>query len=289
MKKILFACAAATLMCVVAAAQNAGIAPIGIVNGEVSLPQTTLYVDIVIEQQDITAGPYARYAQKYLGISAPLANKVLYEIKSAKISDNSGNQADKPREEYGVTSHMRPESGFPKLAVDKKSNTQVTPEESAQLAANEIFKIRKSRDELIMGEAGENVFGAGLKDAVKELNRMEEEYLSLFIGRQVNKTITKQYKLTPISGKQTYIVCRFSNVDGLLPEDNLSGQPVVLETKALGTMSTEGLNVQPKPAKGVPAYRVADDTSCRIIFNNSEIASVTIPVYQFGKTVYIAP
>lgn len=288
MKKTFLACLAATAMCAAAVAQNSGIAPIGIVNGEVSLPQTTLYVDIVIEQQDITAGPYARYAQKYLGVSAPLADKVLYEIKSAKINDNNGKQTGVLLSS-GTASHMRPENGFPKLAIDKKSNAQMSLDESARLAADEIFKIRKSRNELITGEAGENVFGAGLKDAVKELNRMEEEYLSLFLGKQVNKRITKQYKVTPVSGKQTYIVCRFSNVDGLLPDDDLSGQPIVLETRALGTLSTDGLNIHPKPVKGQPAFRIADDALCRIIFNNSEIASAVLPVYQFGQTVYIAP
>ncbi len=286
MKKILFACAAA-LACAATAAQNGKIAPIGIVNGEVSQPKTTLYVDITIEKQEITAGPYARYAQKYLGVSAPLTDKVLYEIKSAKVSDVSGKQAAASKPKSGLVSHMNPEKGFPKLAVDRKSNAQQSLEESARLAADEIFGIRKSRDELITGEAGENVFGAGLKYAIEELNRQEEEYLSLFLGRQVNSTVVKQYKITPSANKTNYIVCRFSNVDGPLPEDDLSGTPVVLETKAMNTISTDGLKIQEKPTKTV--YRIADDAMCRIIFNNGEIASAVIPVYQFGQTVYIAP
>lgn len=285
MKKILFVCAAA-IMSAAAAAQNGNIAPIGVVNGEVSQPQTTLYVDITAEQQDIIAGPYARYAQKYLGVSAPLADKVLYEIKSANISD-SREKRTVAEPASGLVSHMKPERGFPKLPVDRTSNSQLSLEDNARLAADKIFQIRKSRYELITGEAGENVFGAGLSNALDELNRMEEEYLSLFLGKQVNSTVVKQYKVTPAAGKHTYIVCRFSNVDGLLPDDDLSGQPVVLEAKALNTISTDGLNVQTKPTKA--AFRVADDTMCRIIFNSAEIASATIPVYQFGRTIYLVP
>ena len=286
MKKILFACAAA-IVSVAAFAQTGTIAPIGIVNGEVSQPQTTLYVDITVEQQDITAGPYARYAQKYLGISAPLADKALYEIRSAKISDVNTITTSSAQEKSSLTSHMNPRKGFPKLLIDKTSNAQLSLEDNARLAADQIFKIRKSRYELITGEAGENVFGAGLANALDELNRMEEEYLSLFLGRQFNTTVVRQYKVTPSSGKLTYIVCRFSNTDGLLPDDDLSGNPVVLETKAMNTVSTEGLNVQAKPTKSV--WRIADDTRCRIIFNNIEIGSATIPVYQFGQMVYLLP
>ncbi len=275
------------MMSAVAAAQNGVIAPIGIVNGEISQPQTSLYVDITVEQQDITAGPYARYAQKYLGVPAPLTDKVLYEIISAKISDTNTMLHSTVQESSNLSSHMNPSKGFPKLLIDKTSNAQSSLEENARIAADQIFKIRKSRYELVAGEAGENVFGAGLANALEELNRMEEEYLSLFLGRQLNTTLVKQYKVTPASDKRTYVVCRFSNTEGLLPEDDLSGSPIILETKAMNTVSTEGLNVQAKPSKS--AYRIADDTSCRIIFNNSEIGSATIPVYQFGQTVYIVP
>ncbi len=285
MKKILSACAA-IIICAAATAQ--GIAPIGIVDGKISQPQTTLYVDITVEQQDIIAGPYARYAQKYLGVAAPLADKVLYKITSAKISDNNAIQTAAPEMKSGLVSHMNPNAGFPKLQIDRMSNSQLSLEDNARLAADQIFKIRKSRYELITGEAGENVFGAGLENALDELNRMEEEYLSLFLGKQVNTTVVKQYKITPSADRHTYIVCRFSNVDGLLPDDDLSGQQVVLDTKALNAISTEGLNTMPKPSKSAPAYRIADDALCRIFFNNTEIASATIPVYQFGQTVYIA-
>lgn len=286
MKNVL-AILAAGLICMTATAQN--IAPIGVVNGKVSQSQTTLHVNITVEQQNITAGPYARYSQKYLGVSAPLADKTLYGIVSAGICDGTHavNHGHAATTQSATALHMSPEKGFPKLLVDRTSNSQLSLEENARMAADQIFKIRKSRMELITAEAGENVFGAGLQSALAELDRLEEEYLSLFLGKQVNKTTARQYKVTPVQGKQNYIVCRFSDIDGLLPDDDLSGQPVVLETKPRGSVSTEGLSVVDKPAKGDTAYRVADDTSCRLIFNNAEIASEVVPVYQFGKTIYL--
>lgn len=278
---------AAGLMSLTVSAQSS-IAPIGVMNGVVSQPQTTLYIDIMVERQEIISGPYARYAQKYLGVTAPLSDKVSYEIIAATVCDKS----DCVKQDYAVvapptTTHMNPPKGFPKLPIDKLSNAQSTLEENAKRAADQIFKIRRSRYELITAEAGENVFGAGLQYALEELDHMEEEYLSLFLGKQSTSTTSKQYKVTPVPDKQNYIVCRFSSIDGLLPDDDLSGQPVVLDLKSLGSTSTEGLTVVEKPSKGDKPYRVAEETSCRLIFNNSEIASAVLPVFQLGKTVYL--
>ena len=43
-----------------------------------SLPRTTLKVTVEVEKESIRKGPYARYAQKFLGVMAPLADKDIY-------------------------------------------------------------------------------------------------------------------------------------------------------------------------------------------------------------------
>lgn len=50
-----------------------------------ALPRTTLKVIVVVEKESIRKGPYARYAQKYLGVMAPLADKDIYTIVGGKI------------------------------------------------------------------------------------------------------------------------------------------------------------------------------------------------------------
>jgi hypothetical protein len=260
-------------------------------------PQTTVSIEITVEKKDIVAGPYARYSQKYLGVSAPLADKVTHEIIDAKLLSTSQitqtdtpapapeTQASQPRS----TSHTRPAQGFPKLSVDRTSNAPQSLEESARLAAERLFSIRKSRFELITGEAGENVFGAGLAAALAELNRLEEELLALFLGRQTDATITKRMEIAPSEGRLTYIACRFSTADGILPTDDLSGEPIVLEFVPLpATISTAGLETTLKPSKGDPGHRLAAQTECRLFFGATNLAEATFPVFQFGKTVYLA-
>lgn len=265
----------------------------GTPDSEISQPKTTLFVTVEVERREIIAGPYARYTQKHLGILAPLASRVSHEIKSVKVSETAPTPTcRKPCAVPAAkteTSHMNPEHGFPKLTVDRMSNAQQSTEESARAAAARIFEIRKNRYELVSGDAGENVFGAGLGDALRELDRLEEEYLALFLGKETHTTIIGRYAVTPVQNVLNYTLCRYTETDGLLPTDDLSGAPVVIELEPTGDpVSTEGLNIAKNPGPKTPAYRIAADVRCRVVFEGRELASTVIPLYQFGETVYLA-
>ncbi|MDR0908019.1 MAG: DUF4831 family protein [Rikenellaceae bacterium] len=271
--------------CLAVQAQN--IVPAGVVDGKPSQTQTSVYVNITVTEQEIIAGPYARYAQKYLGVAAPLTDKKLYEITGATIATQPAVRSNDNASEASIVSLMNPAKGFPKLLIDRTSNSSLSLEENARAAANRIFDIRRSRYELITGDAGENVFGAGLGSALAELDKLEEEYLSLFLGKQTTVTRHRQCKVVPTAGKETYILCRFSTVGGLLPSGDLTGEAIVLETIPLNNISTAGFTVVQKPDKTDRAFLVADDVSCRVVFDNTEIASETLAVLQFGRTLYL--
>ncbi|MDR2912607.1 MAG: DUF4831 family protein [Alistipes sp.] len=288
-------------MCVIAvvaasaavlASPNAGAAAFDVSLTVAQVPQTeeqrtTLFAIVTVRRQEIVAGPYARYAQKYLGVSAPLADKVSHEITAAKIADISQLYYVPEPAISTKASHMAPEQGFPKLTVDKSSAVAMSLEESARLAAAKIFEIRQSRFDLISGEVGENVFGGGLGSALAEFNRLEEEYLSLFLGKQTSLVVEREFRLVPVRGRSTYTVCRFSEEDGLLPEDDLSGVPVVLELQPTEGLAMEAADSQVKPSSRATAVVVPADVRCRVIFDGAELASGVFPVWQFGRTVYV--
>ncbi len=253
--------------------------------------QTTLHITIAVGRQEIVAGPYARYAQKYLGTAAPLSDKVLHEVTSVNIAEINNIQTPAVATATTTTpTHMSPEKGFPRLTVDKTSAATVSLEESARLAAEKIFEIRKSRLDLITGELGENVFGGGLSAALDELSRLEEEYLSLFLGRQTTSSDVRQYRITPTKTRPTYTVCRFSETDGLLPQDDMSGMPVVLELKPTsGTFTTEVIVPQSKPNPRAIPQLIPADILCRIIFDGVELTSEIFSIPQMGETIYVMP
>jgi hypothetical protein len=251
--------------------------------------RTTLYINVTVEHREVVVGPYARYAQKFLGVAAPLADKVSHELMSVKILDvNNITNQDNAVWNTPET-HMNPATGFPRLTVDKTSAVAVSLEESARAAATTIFEIRKARLDLITGEAGENVFGGGLKSALAELSRLEEDHLSLFLGRQTARVEVRQFRITPVKSRSSYTVCRFSRIEGLFSEDDLSGEPLVLELQPIeGSISIEGLNIAAKPtSKSVP-HLIPADVKCRVILEGMEFTSEVLPIRQLGETVYLA-
>ena len=52
----------------------------------VSMPRSVLAVDLSVECSTVLCGPYARYAQKYLGVRAPLTDKTTWSIAGARIA-----------------------------------------------------------------------------------------------------------------------------------------------------------------------------------------------------------
>ena len=72
--------ALALVVCGGAAAQNPYIALQGADETSggivVSQPRTVLAVDVTAERDVTLSGPYARYAQKFLGVRAPLTDKM---------------------------------------------------------------------------------------------------------------------------------------------------------------------------------------------------------------------
>ena len=69
---------------------------------------------------------------------------------------------------------------------------------------------------------------------MERLDRLEQEYLELFLGRRVVTTETRRFRVTPAEGKLQQIVCRFSPDAGLLPANDLTGDIVLLQYEPQG-------------------------------------------------------
>ena len=73
-----------------AAAQNQDMARLGTYMSTaefvVGTAETVLAADITVRCEKIVCGPYARYAQKFLGLRAPLTDKTGYTVADAAIA-----------------------------------------------------------------------------------------------------------------------------------------------------------------------------------------------------------
>ena len=297
-----------------------------------ALPRSVIRVQVVAERESVRVGPYARFAQKLLGVMAPLADKDIYTIQSATLC--AAQEADpaevyaldnpdkSPLRIYDVTpegfvaasaagqkplppawdcagplrgpvpdrceavSYLDSDTSFVKVSVDRLSLVEKSPESMAQDAANAIFSLRRHRIDLVTGEAGENVFGAGLKAALEEIDRLEQEYLSLFLGKQFRQRIVREFSVVPSKDEPATVVCRFSDTAGLLSADDLSGRPVLLELAPENkAQSLAPERRASKDSRGTILYRVADMVNCRLMDGNREIAQSRLPLYQFGQVI----
>ena len=243
----------------------------------VAQPRTILAVDLTVEHDVTLSGPYARYAQKYLGVRAPLTDKTVWSVTGAQIALLDGDT---------YLNAAAPAPASTRLQPDKTDMTTPALEDAARTAAAQIFSLRRHRIELVTGEAGENVFGEGLKAALEEIDRLEQSYLELFLGKRIVSTETRRYVVCPQADKKQYIVCRFSPAAGLLPDTDLSGDIVLLQIEPSGVAKSD-LEAGPKETQ-VVACRVADPSTCIVVSGGREYARAVLPVFEFGRTINVA-
>lgn len=299
MKRFLSLLTLAVMACTAVSAQNTPyrtvIGPYYDSTGAIALadPSTTIVVDLTIEKEQTIVGPYARYAQKYLDVRGSLVEKTSYTIKSAQLSVATDNAIFAAKEiaptSVTTTSLINPADEFAKVLPDRTSLSPMTAEDAAAQAAQAIFTLRKKRIELITGDAGENVFGGGLKDALEALDAREQAYLELFLGKKITTTYTERIVL-PLNGTTTaYTIAKLSPSAGLQIATAADGSTVKINltpsglTPKLATMSE--VDSRDKTALQV---RLADSTTCVVTVDDKVVGSAVLPVFEFGRTAYIA-
>lgn len=296
MKRIISLMSLAVLACGAATAQNT---PYKAVVGTyvdasgalaVSDPSTSVAVDLIVEKEQTVVGPYARYAQKFLNMRGSLVDKTVYSLKGVKLAVTGGEDviADAvPAAEVTETSYMGSASEFAKVLPDRMSATAVSEEEAAANAAQAIFSIRKHRMDLITGEAGENVFGAGLKDALAALDAAEQEYLELFFGKRVVTTSVERVVIPMIEGVQSYAVARISSSAGVVAADAKDGDAVTLEVAPSGRTRLSSIVEADPKSKTAVKVRVADPSTCTVKVGDKVLTSAVLPLFEMGRTAYI--
>ena len=187
---------------------------------------------------------------------------------------------------YGQTvqhSYLGSEEEFPEVPVTRTEAVEKSPEQMAAAAAEAIFKLRQRRFDLVTGEQGDNAFGAGLKDALAEMDRIENEYLSLFLGKRYTQRTVKTIDVLPEAGKSRLTVCRFSDSKGVVDPADVSGRPIMIEL----TPETEGAPSTPAVRKigRTVSYRVPQVQNARLMDGTEILSSERIPIYQFGTLV----
>lgn len=206
-------------------------------------------------------------------------------VDSARVDVNFmnaklGNQ--NPFTDVGATVYAGAGDGF---SVERTGSVAKNPEQMAAEAAETIFKIRRKRIEIICAEQGENVFGAGLEAALKEMDRLEQEYLSLFTGKRFTQITKKVISIVPAEGQNRVVACRFSDAKGIVDAADLSAAPLTIDLKPIQEAPAADLSAK-SSARLIPV-RIPKMVDVKVVFGDEVLDSERVAVFQFGTVIRV--
>ena len=186
-----------------------------------------------------------------------------------------------------------PEMSMHSFLIGKDSTHQVGDkpksfEEKAAEAAHDIMKLRKRKALVLAADYDElPPDGKAYQIMVDELNKIIGDYESLFIGKSYRAIHKYVFEVVPEAKVSKAIVAfRFSPSNGVLPDSNVSGKPILLElepnpdlvrnseqksTLAAGETFSNGM-----------FYRIPGIVVARLLNGGDVLAQARLSMAQFG-------
>lgn len=291
------------------------------------LPKTMLRVIITAEKTVTMPGEFAPYADRYLRLSSvPMNESTTWTMKSLTVipigvpdSTKAYNIKLKSKTSaplvsltddgllIGINAEVAPEA-TPQLPPAVQAPKAVNGRDfmthdilaagstakMAQLTAEEIYDIRDSRNSLIRGEADNTPKdGAQLKLMLDNIDQQLYALESLFKGQQITSTEVMSFDYEPVvddglDDNNRQMLCRFSQRLGLVDADDLSGEPLWLTIKPVGSLpqAVDDPAVAKKKAKMEQGVYVNQPQRAQLVISSASQTLLTteIPVCQLGTT-----
>ena len=158
-----------------------------------------------------------------------------------------------------------------------------TLEQKAAETAFTILDLRRQRLQIATGDTDATYSGEAMGAAIDELARLEEEYLTLFTGYSEFQTQKMKFDVVPEAGRenQLYIAFRISDKNGLVPADDMTGRPVVMEIVSQNFEQPETETVKSKGE--LVHYRIPAVSTVKIKNGAELLLQSRIPIYQLGQ------
>ena len=302
------------------------------------LPMTTITLEVTALQENFYAGPYAEFAEKYLGVKTRTEDASVFRITDVRLTpyveadlnarysimlekgqldasflklsasglvsfaDASADRQTLWRFPYSSTgdfagkgvmsnitskpAELKKSTSNKKVSVQQSMTVSKTLEQRAKEAADKIIELRQQRLNIVIGNTDATYSGEAMGAAIDELTRLEEEYMTLFVGYSETRTQTMNFDIIPEAGRenQKYRAFRISDTAGLLPADNLSGKPVFIEFIPQEIQPVEApADVKEKKKPAVLAYyRIPANCTVKLYDGAGVLLQTRVSVYQLG-------
>lgn len=276
-----------------------------------SLPQTALEIEVTAMHQVTKKGPYYLYAKKSIGTGDVVtedsekwiitdvkvtpygvpdaSTQYLMQLKPGALTfisvdaDGMLLAINKEPDSASPSGKRKPASQTPVKwptgreyleFVDEDFVASQSPAKQAQLLAESLMEVRDSRLSLTRGTADSMPKdGKQLELMLNSLGEQETAMTQAFTGSTTSEYVTRKFTCIPEEAGKS-ILFRMSDFAGFVDADDLSGDPVYIETGIANEV------VMPLDAKGIEKKLPKN----AVIYNLPGSAQVTVST--LGKTLY---
>ena len=296
------------------------------------LPKTKLKVTVTTRRDSFKPGEFSRYAERYLRLS-DVKDKAeeTWEITGITVSaygtpdkDNLYTLSfpDKGNRPYfvltndgiiaAVNTHDTEEPSEPAPVANAVENKEkVNPQDymteeilmagstskMAELTAKEIYNIRESRNSITRGQADYiPTDGESTVYILDYLTKQENALLTLFTGTRDIQEHVFTIDVNPDEPMTKQVLFRFSSKLGVLPVDNLAGEPVwiditdreMLKRQSEETSSNSSKRFGKKDKGPFLYYRIPGRAEIKIYNNRKSFLEEDLQIAQFGNVEVIS-
>lgn len=146
-------------------------------------------------------------------------------------------------------------------------------------AVREIFRIRSERVKLLAAE-NEVPDGKSLQVILKEFDRMEQDYLSLFMGKKVKQSFERVFVCTIEKENEAVVAFRFSSSEGFVDRKNVSATAYSLVAERV--IVPAAAEMQAEPTQSVVYYRVPAVADVKLVRLTEELQCFRSVIPQLG-------
>jgi hypothetical protein len=192
------------------------------------------------------------------------------------------------------------DSIFTTVPSAKKNLIRKSLDEQAQELANQIFVLRDDRNALLKGESDGKSLpdGDALKYMVEQLNKLEESYMSMFVGKKIKIEKTYVFDYIPTKGTEQDVLFKFSPEYGITPKESAKGSPIFVEINDLNDnivvnrydskqKNLRQRNNSTSSANGF-AYLTNAFAVVKILQKNNSLSEKTLNINQLGTVKYLS-
>ena len=286
-----------------------------------ALPRTVIQLDFVIEEIELLEGPYSDYvymigaddyimedgmeyrlldvmmttyaeadpnATFFVEMNAKKGDAIEFYLTPKGILQGVGiaSTPSSDSQPTPLTSHLSPLTSQDRNFKYQYGSKAKSPEQMAYAAVEMINRIRDEKIKLLTGFQETAFTLDTYRQMYADLDQMENDYLSLFIGKRIVNTVVKTVYVTPSKEVPSQSIARFSTDKGF--STGVSGPGDVITLQALSLKTTGSINEPSQSAVETIShenklfYRIPETANVKVSMGNEVLLEKRVDVAQYG-------